>query len=475
VVTTPGAPSAPYRPLPPPRRQRRFIQPWQRGPKPRRRAELGLLLSGTALVVMLYVLASLGRYSHLPTHLFPFLLIILGLSLFAHLANRWLVPNANSALLPLAALLNGIGYVIIVRWNPSEAKFQAAWSAVAVAAYVLTLLLVRRTRDLDRFRYLLLLLAIFLLLAPLIPHLGVRIYGARLWVHIGSLTFQPVEIAKILLCIFFASYFAENKELLTIPSARLGNRLVVDPRPLLPILLTWGFAMLIVGVENDIGFAMLIFSLFIALLWLATGRLGYLVLGLGLFGVGTYAASHLFIQFSERVTVWLNPWPQALGNGYQLVQAWYALGTGGVGGTGLGIDHYAGQIPELTSDMIFAAVGTEMGLLGCAVIVFAFMLFVGAGLRVAQTARTDFARLMAAGLTVIVGFQAFFIMAGVLRLLPLTGITIPFMAYGGSSLVANYVLVALLLRISHEGAPSPEEAVAGIIQPGERGFVAVRG
>jgi cell division protein FtsW (lipid II flippase) len=472
----PGTAPPPYRPSRAPRRRirGRILQPWQKGPKPRRRAELGLLLYGAICVALLYVLASVGRFNHLPPHLVPFLGVILGLALLAHLANRWLVPNANAVLLPLAALLNGIGYVIIVRWNPSEAKFQAAWSAVAVGCYVLTLLFVRRSRDLDRFRYLLLLVGAFLLLAPLIPGFGERIYGARLWVHIGTMSFQPVEIAKILLCIFFASYFAENKELLSIPSARLGRWLVVDPRPLIPILLAWGFAMLVVGLENDIGFAMLIFALFIAMLWVSTGRLGYLALGLTLFGAGTYAASHLFAQFSVRVAVWLDPWAHANGSGFQLVQAWFALGTGGVGGTGLGIDHFTGRIPEITSDMIFAAVGNETGLLGAATIVFAFMLFVGAGLRVAQTARTDFARLMAVGLTTIVGFQAFFIMAGVVRLLPLTGITLPFMAYGGSSLVANYVLVALLLRISHEGAPTPEEAVSGVVQPGERAFVVAR-
>jgi cell division protein FtsW (lipid II flippase) len=454
-------------------RRRRFIQPWQSGPKPRRRAELGLLIFGSAIVAMLYALASLGRFSHLPPHLVPFLAIILGLSLVGHLANRWLVPNANSVVLPIAALLNGIGYVIIVRWNPDEAKFQAAWTAAGIGAYIATLLVIRRTRDLDRFRYLLLLVAAFLLLSPLIPHFGERIYGARLWVHFGSLTFQPVEVGKLMLCIFFASYFAENKELLTIPTARLGDRLVVDPRPLIPILLAWAFAMLVVGVENDIGFALLIFTLFIALLWLATGRVGYLVLGLGLFAGGTYLASHLFVQFNVRILVWLNPWAHPV-SGFQLSQAWYALGSGGVGGTGLGLDHLSGRIPEITSDMIFAAVGNEMGLLGASVVVFAFILLVGAGLNIAQSARTDFARLMAAGLTIILGFQAFYIMAGVVRLLPLTGITLPFMAYGGSSLVANYVLIALLLRISHEGSPTPEERAAGVVQPGERSFVAAR-
>jgi cell division protein FtsW (lipid II flippase) len=308
----------------------------------------------------------------------------------------------------------------------------------------------------------LLLVAVLLMLAPLVPHLGENINGARLWVRIsGTVQFQPVELAKLLLCIFFASYFAENKELLSIPTARIGNRLFIDPRPLLPILVAWGFAMAVIAFENDIGFALLIFTLFVGMLWITTGRWGYLVFGLGLFAAGAVVSTHLFHQVHERVSLWLNPWP----DGGQLAQGWWAMANGGIGGSGLGLDHFAGTISNLTSDMIFAAVGDEMGLLGAAVVVIAFLLLVGAGLRIAQTARTDFSRLVATGLTMIIGFQAFFIMAGVLRLLPLTGITLPFMAYGGSSLVANYVLVALLLRISDEGARSE--------QPGERQFVPV--
>jgi cell division protein FtsW (lipid II flippase) len=448
-----------------------MIPGWPAGPKPRRRTELGLLLFGSAITVALYMLASYGSHDRIPPHLGPFLAIVLGLSLAAHVVNRWLVPDAHPVVLPLVALLNGIGYVVIVRWNPPGsvghyAERQAAWTAVGLLAYVATLLVVRFTRDLDRYRYLLLLVAVLLMLAPLIPHFGVNENGARLWVKFsGTVQFQPVELAKLLLCVFFASYFAQNKELLTIPTARIGNRLFVDPRPLIPIVVAWGFAMMVIAFENDIGFALLIFTLFVGMLWITTGRWGYLVFGLALFAVGALVSSHLFPQVHQRVELWLNPWPQYAGNGGQLTQGWWALAHGGVGGAGLGLDHYAGTISNLTSDMIFAAVGDEMGMLGAATVVIAFLLLVGAGLRIAQTARTDFSRLVATGLTMIMGFQAFFIMAGVLRLLPLTGITLPFMAYGGSSLVANYILIALLLRISDEGARSE--------QPGERQFVPV--
>jgi cell division protein FtsW (lipid II flippase) len=237
--------------------------------------------------------------------------------------------------------------------------------------------------------------------------------------------------------------------------------------------------MAVIGLEDDIGFAALLFVLFIGLLWVATGRVGYLVLGLVLFGVGAYVAARYFGQVHLRVSEWQNPWPTATNpnpHGYQLSQAWYSMGDGGVGGTGLGFDHYAGYIPELTSDMIFAAIGTEMGLVGCTAVVVAFILLIGAGFRIAQTARSDFSRLMATGLTVIIGFQAFFIMGGVVRLLPLTGITLPFVAYGGSSLLANYVLIALILRISDEGAVAQAEmrAAGAAAAPGERPMVPAR-
>ena len=302
-------------------------------------------------------------------------------------------------ILPLAVLLNGIGYVIIARWDPGQAKGQATWAALGVVLYVATLLVVRYSRDLERYRYLLLLLAGVLLVAPLFFS---PIYGARLWVHFGGLEFQPIEFSKILLCIFFASYFAENKEMLSIPTARVGNRLVLDPRPLIPLVVAWGAAMAVIGLEDDIGFAALLFVLFIGLLWITTGRVGYLVLGLVLFGVGAYIAARYFGQVHTRVEGWLDPWPTATNQnpgGYQLSQAWYSMGAGGVGGTGLGFDHYAYLIPELTSDMIFAAIGTEMGLVGCVAVVMAFILLVGAGFRVAQTARSDFSRLLATGLT----------------------------------------------------------------------------
>ena len=432
----------------------------RRGPNPRRRTELGLLLFGSLIVVACYVVASVGTTSRIPPDLGVFLAIVLGLAALGHIANRIWVPDANAVVLPLATLLNGLGYVMIARIDSHFARLQAGWTAIGMVAYVLTMALVRRSRDLDRYRYLLLLVAVVLMLAPLIPHFGRDIHGARLWVYIGPVNGQPVELAKLALCIFFASYFTEKRELLAVPTIRIGNRLVLDPRPLGPILLAWGFAMLVLGGERDIGFALLIFVLFVGMLWLATGRVAWLVFGLILFIIGAVVAAHMFAQVHVRITGWLNPWPhRETYEGYQIVQGMYAFGNGGLTGTGLGYGLLGSScphaaIPAACTDYIFAAFGEEMGLLGTTLIVFAFVLLVGAGMRIAQTARSEFAKMTAAGLTLILGMQAFFIMAGIVRLLPLTGITLPFIAYGGSSLVANYMLIALLMRISDEGEHS---------------------
>jgi cell division protein FtsW (lipid II flippase) len=438
-------------------------------PKPKRRTELGLLIFGALIVVATYVLASVGTTSKIPANLGPFLAVVLGLGLAAHIANRIYVPDASAVILPIATLLNGLGYVMLARIGQNWARAQAGWTAVGVVAYILTIMLVRRSRDLDRYRYLLLLAAVALMLAPLIPHVGRNIRGARLWVFIGPVNGQPIELAKLALCVFFASYFVEKRELLSVPTLRVGNRLMLDPRPLIPILVAWGFAMLVLGAEHDIGFALLIFVLFMAMLWLTSGRWNYIALGVGLFLAGAFAADRLFSQVNVRVSEWLHP----TYNG-QIMLGLYGMGSGGTIGTGLGFGNivpvcakcYA-PIPEVHSDYIFAAFGTEMGLLGTTAIVFAFMLLVGAGLRTAQTARSEFAQMVAAGLTVILGFQALFIMAGIVRLLPLTGITLPFMAYGGSSLVANYVLIALLMRVSDEGerAIVADQATAQRVSP----------
>jgi peptidoglycan glycosyltransferase len=406
------------------------------------------------IIASFYVLASLGAKGHLPDRLGVFLTSIIAISLAMHVCIRFLAPNSSQVLLPIATLLNGVGYVEIARWNPQAAGYQAVWFLISAVALVATLIVVRRVRDLDRYRYLTLLVAMGLLLLPLVPHLGQDLGGARLWVYIGPISFQPVEIAKILLVFFFASYFAANRELLSTPTQRIGRRQIVPLKVLLPILFAWGFSMAILGAENDIGFALLLFALFISMLWVTTGLKTYVVLGIGLFAGGMFVLANYFSQVHARLSLWLNPWTTCQMHGScQLAYGWYAIAGGGITGTGLGLGPlWTGTISDLTSDMIFAAVGQELGFLGIVLIVCLFAAFVGEGFHIAQRATSDYVRLAATGLTAMMGFQAFFIMAGVLRVLPFTGITLPFVAYGGSSLFANYLIVAVLLRISDENS-----------------------
>jgi peptidoglycan glycosyltransferase len=360
-------------------------------------------------------------------------------------------------LLPIAGLLNGIGYVMIARLDDRLAGLQATWTLIGVSAFVGTLFVLRRVRDLERYRYTFMLGGVGLLLLPLAPGVGRTINGARIWVGFGPITFQPGEFAKIALAIFFAAYLVEKRELLGVAARRLGPLAMPELRHFGPVLLAWAASLLVMVAEKDLGSSLLFFALFITLLWVATERASYLAVGLVLFSAGSFAAWRAFAHVQDRVDIWAHPFADASGKGYQVVQATFALAWGGVAGTGLGLGN-PGRIPAAKTDFIFAAIGEELGLLGTAAIVIAFLLMVGAGLRIAMRADTPFETLLATGLTTILGVQAFIIMGGVIRLVPLTGITLPFVSYGGSSLVANYVLLALLLRISSgEPSASPED------------------
>lgn len=411
----------------------------------RRSTEFGLVLLVVLITGAAYALAALGRTATLPANLLPFLGIILGLLTAAHFATRWLARNADGVLLPLAGFLNGIGYVFIARLDEDLAALQAVWTALGVLAFAGTLFLVRRTRDLDRYRYTAAAVGIGLLLLPLLPGVGRNINGARIWVRLGPVSFQPGEIAKIALAIFFASYLVEKRDVLK--EATWGAR----RRVFGPLLVAWGLTLVVMFFERDLGSSLLFFALFITMLWAATGRAAYLVVGGGLFAAGAAMAYALFSHVQQRVRIWLDPWPYAENQAYQIVQAMFAFGTGGPAGTGLSLGS-PNRIPAAATDFIFAAIGEELGLLGSAAIIGCYLLMVGAGLRIAIRADRPFEQLLATGLTAILGLQTFIILGGVTRLVPLTGITLPFVSYGGSSLIANYVLLALLLRISDDTA-----------------------
>lgn len=430
----------------------------------RRTTELGLLVLGTMFVVGAYLLATLPEDSKIPTTVGPFLGIIVGLPLAAHVAVRRLAPWADGMLLPLASLLNGLGYVFIVRLDEARARpaglagLQSVWMILGVAAFIATLMFVRDVRRLERYRYTAGFVGLGLLLLPLLPVIGRTINGSRIWVSFGPVNFQPGEFAKLALAIFFAGYLVEKRELLAINRA-FGPFALPDPKHLGPILIAWGVALVVMILEKDLGSSLLFFTLFLVLIWVATERASYLVVGVLLFMGGAVLAFNAFGHVQERVDTWLDPWGKD--KGYQVIQAAFAFADGGIAGRGLNLGVPL-KIPVVESDMIFAAIGEELGLLGATAVLIGFLLMIGAGLRTAQQTSNGFERLLATGLTTLLGFQAFIIMAGVVRLLPLTGVTLPFISYGGSSLLANWVLLALLLRISNDAAERDvERAAAG--------------
>ena len=312
---------------------------------------------------------------------------------------------------------------------------------------MLTLVVVKRPRMLERYRYTFALGGIVLLLLPLFPVIGRTTNGSRIWVGLGPINFQPGEVAKVVLAIFFAAYLADQRELIATSVWKVGPFRLPDPKYLGPVLVAWAITIVIMVYQKDLGSSLLFFALFMVMLWVATQRTSFLVIGSGLFGGAAYMAWKSFTHVQTRVNIWLDPWRNPTGDGYQIIQSMFAMAFGGITGTGLGLGGDV-RIPASENDFIFAVIAEELGLAGGALVLMAYLLMVGAGLRIATRADHAFDKLLATGLTLMLGLQAFIIVAGVLRVLPLTGVTLPFVSYGGSSLVMNYVLLALLLRIS---------------------------
>lgn len=421
----------------------------------RRASELWLSILAVVVTAGGYVLLLLADGPELPPDLWAILGVVIGLLVIAHLAVRRLAPRADGTLLPIVALLNGVGFITISRLDRDLARIQSMWIALGVGAFVLTLMFVRRVNTLERYRYTFLVLGLGALLLPLVPGVGQEINGARLWVGLGPINFQPGEAAKVLVVIFFAAYLVDKRELLAAGSRRLGRMRLPDPKHLGPLLLAWGVSIIVMVQEKDLGSSLLFFAVFAAMLYMATERAVYLLAGLGLFVSGALVAYQMFDHVQVRISTWKNPWPVAGDEGFQITQSLFAFGTGGFAGTGLGLGSPE-KIPNAPTDFVFSAIGEEVGLLGTIAILIAFLLVIGTGFRIAVQADRPFSQLFAAGLTAIVGVQTFLILGGVTRLIPLTGITLPFISYGGSSLIANFVILALLLRISDETAARAE-------------------
>ncbi len=360
---------------------------------------------------------------------------------------RLTARRADPVLFPTAALLGGLGVAMLYRLRPEVWKEQGVWLLVGLGLFALVLVLLRDIRKLDAYTYTIGLVGLILLFLPVVPGIGQEINGARLWVQIGRLQFQPAEFGKILIVIFLASYLSGTRELLAAGSGRLGLPRAKDMGPL---LLAWGASLAVLFLERDLGASLLFFGVFVVMIWVASGRPGFLVLGALMFAAGAAIGYLAFSHVQLRVDYWLNALDPAkvhdIGYG-QLAQGWFALASGGLVGTGLGQGSPT-LIPYVGSDFIFAAFGEELGLVGAAGVLLLFLVLIGRGLRVAIERTDPFGKLLATGLTTIFALQTFTIIGGVTRLIPLTGVPLPLVSYGGSSRLATFIMLALLIRIS---------------------------
>ncbi|MDR1082528.1 MAG: FtsW/RodA/SpoVE family cell cycle protein [Coriobacteriales bacterium] len=423
----------------------------------RRTTELFLLLAASPVIILLFILAIMndGRPLDLETLAVPLGLFVA--FIISHLALRKLAPNADPAILPIVFALSGIGIAFVMRLAPTLASRQVIWLFVGIAAMLVTLVLVRSVHKLGSYKYLLMLAGIVLLLLP--AFIGTtHESGSKIWLSLGGLSFQPGEIAKVLIVLFLAGYLADNREMLSVGGRRVGSFTIPDLRTLAPLLVMWAISMVIVVFERDLGSALLFFGLFLIMVYVATGRKFYVVMGVGLAAVGGVAAFFAFSHVQARIDIWLDPFSYRETSGYQLIQGLYSLADGGLVGTGIGRG-MPEFIPVVASDFIFDAIAEEMGLFGASAVLLLFVLFTVRGLTIAARAGSDVDAFAAVGLTTAIALQAFVIVGGVTRFIPLTGVTLPFMSQGGSSLLASFIIVGLLLRVSDSGTGLEKELV----------------
>jgi cell division protein FtsW (lipid II flippase) len=369
----------------------------------------------------------------------------------AHLAVRAALPAADPWLLPLAALLCALGLTEIYRLQPTLARDQSLWVVIGLGGFVALLFLVRDVRRLEDYKYLLGVTALVLLIGTML--VGTTVNGAKLWIRVGGVQVQPGEFSKVLLVVFLAGYLREKRELLASPRHSVLGVGIPSIKHFGPLLTMTGLMLTVVAVMNDLGTALLLFGIFLAMLYVATGRHAYTAIGLALFVVGSWIVYHSIGHVQERFDIWLDPWKDAQGSGYQIVQSIEAIADGGVFGSGLGQSFQVlggGQtvIPAAQTDGIYAVWANETGLAGAGAMLLVYLLFAFRGFKIAAVADDGFSKLLAAGLTFAFTLQAFLIVGGVTRLVPLTGITLPFVSYGGSSVVSNFLLLALLLMVS---------------------------
>lgn len=434
-----------------------------RAPRKLRTLETALLIFALAVGIIAVIIIDLTLQQRmtaalLPTGI-PFIVAVFAL----HLLVRKIAPDADPLIMPIAVMLNSIGVAMIYRidlangavgWDATSVR-QLLWSTIAIVIAGGVLFIVKNHLVLYRYTYLFGLGALVLLLLPMLPFIGQEINGARVWIHIGTFSFQPGEIAKIFLAIFFAGYLVRNSDALSMVGKKFMGIRFPRGRDLGPLLAFWLVAMSVLVFQRDLGTSLLYFGLFLSMLYLATGRIGWVVLGVGLFLVGGIAASQTLSYVGRRFENWLHPFNDPTDTGFQMVQGLFGMANGGMTGTGLG-QGYPQDTPVAESDYIFPSIGEELGLIGLFVVLAAYLLLVGRALRIGFAGQDDFGKLLAAGFGFAIALQVFVVVGGVTRVIPLTGLTAPFLAAGGSSLVSNWIIVVLLLLLSNSVRNRPK-------------------
>ncbi|MGC5009879.1 FtsW/RodA/SpoVE family cell cycle protein [Streptosporangium sp. DT93] len=437
-------------------------------PAKRRVAQLAMLAFAVVIVMLAYANVGLALDNQIPSGMLTYGLGLGGLMLVAYLVLAKFAPWADPLILPLVTLVNGIGLVVIYRLEAARmpgasASTQLLWTAVGVVMFSVTLIVVRDHRMLQRLTYTMGAVGLVLLISPLLPLIGHSENGARIWLKILGFTLQPAEFTKLALVIFFAGYLVAKRDVLALAGRRLLFIDLPRARDLGPVLITWGLSLGVLILQKDLGSSLLIFGTFIAMLYIATQRTSWVLIGILLFVGGAVLAGLIFDHVAARFEVFLDPenqvlYDRELGGSYQLMQGLFAMGQGGVLGTGLGQGH-PNEIPLAFSDFIFTAAGEELGLTGLMALLMVYALLVERGLRTSIAAREPFSKLLAGGLSFILAWQVFIIVGGVTNLIPLTGLVTPFMSQGGSALLANWILIALLVRMSDTARKPPPQAI----------------
>jgi len=388
--------------------------------------------------------------------------------LATHIYLRIRLPNADPYLFPLVALLTAFGLVMIYRIDDGLARDQANWFVLGLVLFALTIQFLRDYEVLERYRYTIAAVGLLLLLAPRLPGIGQQVNGAFLGVKIGPLAFQPAEFSKIAIVVFLASYLRENREVLIVGARRVLGVTLPPLKHFGPMLVVWGASMFMLVFIRDLGSSLMFFAAFLALLYVATGRFSFVVIGMAMFTVGAWFFASTVPHVGDRVEIWLDPYGDPTGTGYQILQSIFAQADGGLFGKGFGqslitIPGTGGDplLPAAQTDTIYSLIVNELGLFGACGLILIYLLIAARGFKIALLARDGFSKLLATGLTAVFSIQAFVIIGGVTRVIPLTGVTLPFISYGGSSIVANFVLLALLLLIS-------DRARREAVEPGGR-------